>query len=281
MQKASVDRFCGMDVGGTDIKIVGAKRGRIDHIKEYDWFPAGFSCIDSIVDTVLLMARLSRALLSLDGDIPKQIAEIRSAVLLRDASIEQIQKGIKQIEAYIGQVTPLDGVGLSFPDVVIRDKIVGGETYKTKGVREHSPDYESEFKRLTMLGERLKTICREGGVVHITNDGPMAAYTAAVEIAHSPNEKDVRFGIFAHTLGTELGTGWIDEAGKVPEYPLEVYNCIIDLGNEPAKAYSSNDVRSLNNFNTGLVRYAAEVYQPERRVPAGGAILPVECTCAL
>jgi hypothetical protein len=80
----------------------------------------------------------------------------------------------------------------------------------------------------------------------------MAAYTAAVEIAHSPNEKDVRFGIFAHTLGTELGTGWIDEAGKVPEYPLEVYNCIIDLGNESAKAYSSNDVRSLNNFNTGL-----------------------------
>jgi hypothetical protein len=38
----------------------------------------------------------------------------------------------------------------------------------------------------------------------------------------------------------------------VPEYPLEVYNCIIDLGNDPAKAYASADVRSLNNFNTGI-----------------------------
>jgi hypothetical protein len=80
----------------------------------------------------------------------------------------------------------------------------------------------------------------------------MAAYTAAVELAHSPQADDVCAGIFAHTLGTELGTGWIDEMGEVPEYPLEVYNCIIDLGNEPAKAFVPNDVRSLNNFNTGL-----------------------------
>jgi hypothetical protein len=80
----------------------------------------------------------------------------------------------------------------------------------------------------------------------------MAAYTAAVELAHSPYADDVKAGMFAHTLGTELGTGWIDEQGSVPEYPLEVYNCIIDLGNEPAKAYHYNDVRSLNNFNTGL-----------------------------
>jgi hypothetical protein len=37
--------------------------------------------------------------------------------------------------------------------------------------------------------------------------------------------------VFAHTLGTELGTGWIDETGAIPQIPLEVYNCVIDLGN--------------------------------------------------
>jgi hypothetical protein len=254
--------ICGMDVGGTDIKVVGAKYGHIDHIKEYDWFPAAFTDINRIVDTVMLIARLSRALLSLPDDIPPEVAEIRRLALKREATIAEMEQAIGQIETFVGTVTPLDGIGLSFPDVVIRNKIVGGETYKTKGVREHSTDYESEFKRLTVLNEKLATLCRMGGAVHITNDGPMAAYTAAVELAHSASSKDVCAGMFAHTLGTELGTGWINEQGEVPEYPLEVYNCIIDLGNEPAKAYHSSDVRSLNNFNTGIAgtlqKYASQ-----------------------
>ncbi len=253
VQKSTKGLICGMDVGGTDIKVVGAKHGHIDHIKEYDWFPAGLTCIDNIVDTVMLLARLSRTLLSLKQDIPIEIEETRSMVLRREASIEDIQQGVDKLEHFIGDVSPLDAIGLSFPDVVIRNKIVGGETYKTKGVREHSPDYETEFRRLTALNQKLETLCNENGVVHITNDGPMAAYTAAVELAHSSKADEVRTGIFAHTLGTELGSGWIDETGKVPEYPLEIYNCIIDLGNEPAKVYHSGDVRSIRNFNTGLV----------------------------
>jgi predicted NBD/HSP70 family sugar kinase len=250
--QASKGLICGMDVGGTDIKVVGAKHGHIDHIKEYDWFPAAFTEIDSIVDTVMLMARLSRALMALTPEVPPEVAEVRHEALRREATIEEIQQAVEQLESYIGKVTSLDGIGLSFPDVVIRDKIVGGETYKTKGVREHSTDYENEFKRLTGLNEKLASLCRMSGVVHITNDGPMAAYTAAVELAYSPQAAAVRAGMFAHTLGTELGTGWIDEEGEVPEYPLEVYNCIIDLGNVPAQVYPSDDVRSLNNFNTGI-----------------------------
>lgn len=251
VKKSSRGYICGMDVGGTDIKIVGATNGHIDHIKEYDWFPAAFKCIDDIVDTIILMARLSRALLSLK-DITLEIAEVRRFVLKRETSLDEIRKGVEKLEAYVDKVQPLDGIGLSFPDVVIRNKIVGGETYKTKGVRESSNDYENEFKKLTRLNEKLGVLCRDSGAVCIINDGPMAAYSAAVELAHSPNKDEVQSGIFAHTLGTELGTGWIDETGTVPEYPIEVYNCIIDLGNEPAKAYPSVDVRSLNNFNTGL-----------------------------
>ena len=252
VKRAENGLICGMDVGGTDIKVVGAKNGHINHIKEYDWFPAAFTGIDPIVDTVLLMARLSRALLSLPDDVPADVAELRRLALQREAAVEEMEQAVAQMESYVGTVTPLDGIGLSFPDVVIRNKIVGGETYKTKGVREHSAYYESEFKRLTVLNEKLASLCCEGGAVHITNDGPMAAYTAAVELAHSDSVEEVRAGMFAHTLGTELGTGWINEEGEVPEYPLEVYNCIIDLGNEPAKAYHANDVRSLNNFNTGI-----------------------------
>lgn len=144
----------------------------------------------------------------------------------------------------------------------MRNRIVGGETHKTKGVREHAADYEREFARLTRLDLELGKLCAPNGRVHITNDGHISAYTAAVELAHSPQWEMVRDGMFAHSLGTELGTGWIDASGKVPEFPLEVYNCIIDLGNFPAKALPAQDVRSINNFNTGLPgtlqRYAGQ-----------------------
>jgi len=152
-----------------------------------------------------------------------------------------------------GKITGFDGIGLCFPDVVIRNKIVGGEVFKTRGIR-NNPDveYEAEFRRLMNLDELLAEYCAPGGRVRMTNDGPMAAFTAAMELIAQGKSSRLKDGRFAHTLGTELGTGWIDEAGKIPEIPLEVYNFIIDLGSFSARQYHPDDLRSINNFNTGL-----------------------------
>ncbi len=250
--RAAHGRFIGIDIGGTDIKLVGVHNGRLNHIKEYDWNPSSFKTIDCITSVVLLLARMSRALLCLPYELSQKARELRELVLDKNASYESMFLNVELLEALASELIGVDGIGVSFPDVVVRDKIVGGETHKTKGVREHSKDYEKEFKALTALNCSLNEYCREGGKVHITNDGPMSAYTAAVELAHSHEASTIRLGMFAHSLGTELGTGWVNEEGKVPEYPLEVYNCIIDLGNAPARSYEALDVRSLNNFNTGL-----------------------------
>jgi hypothetical protein len=90
----------------------------------------------------------------------------------------------------------------------------------------------------------------------------MASFTAAVEMAFSDQPERVVDGVFAHTLGTELGTGWIDETGSIPDIPLEVYNFIIDLGSYGARQYPCDDLRSINNFNTGLAgtlqKYASQ-----------------------
>lgn len=140
---------------------------------------------------------------------------------------------------------------MCFPDVVIRNRIVGGETYKTRGMRENRAlDYEAQFAKITVLCDDLRAFVRPGGVVRNTNDGPMAAFTTAVEQAAVGKESSD--GFFAHTLGTELGTGWILSNGAIPEIPLEVYNFIIDLGSFGQRAYDVNDVRSACNFNTGL-----------------------------
>ena len=150
-----------------------------------------------------------------------------------------------------GEGEKWDAIGLSWPDVIIRNMIVGGETTKTKGLRENTQrDYEEQFAELTGLCGRLKEYVRDGGAVMCTNDGVMAAFTDAVEMAAAG--EDVSKGFFAYSLGTELGTGWIRADGSVPQIPLEVYNCMIDLGSLRARTYQPEDVRSCRNVNTLL-----------------------------
>lgn len=250
VNKARGAALCGIDIGGTDIKVVGIRDGRIVAVKEYDWNPAAMTAVDQIIGPVLLMANIMRAVLSLPQT--PEAEQLKAEMLQKDASDEAMQSAVDAAKAAYGDTTLFDGIGVCFPDVVIDDMIVGGETYKTRGIREHSPDYDKEFPKLAALKELLKKQCRKDGVVHISNDGSLAAYTAAVELAHSDRAYLVQDGVFAHTLGTELGTGWIDETGEIPQIPLEVYNCVIDLGNRPARKFDVLDVRSVNNFNSGL-----------------------------
>ncbi len=250
VQKAGDACICGIDIGGTDIKVVGILGGRIAAVKEYDWFPAEMTHMEQVIEPILLMARVIRAAMSLPNTAEAEA--LREQMLKKGVSNEAMQSAVDTCRSIYGEPVLLDGIGVCFPDVVIDDQIVGGETYKTRGIRNAAKDYESEFIKLSFLQKMLLEQCKPGGKVHLSNDGSLAAYTAAVELAHSAEAESVVSGVFAHTLGTELGTGWIDETGEIPQIPLEVYNCIIDLGNHPARAYHELDARSVNNFNTGL-----------------------------
>ncbi len=250
VEKANGAVICGIDIGGTDIKVVGISGGSIVAVKEYDWFPAEMTKMEHVIEPILLMARVVRAAMSLPNTV--EANALREQMLKKGVSNEAMQSAVDTCRSIYGEAPLLDGIGVCFPDVVIDDQIVGGETYKTRGIRNAAKDYESEFIKLSTLQKMLLEQCKPGGKVHLSNDGSLAAYTAAVELAHSAEAESVVSGVFAHTLGTELGTGWIDETGEIPQIPLEVYNCIIDLGNHPARAYHELDARSVNNFNTGL-----------------------------
>lgn len=250
VEKANSATICGIDIGGTDIKVVGIQNGKIVAVKEYDWFPAEMTRMEHVIEPILLMARVVRAAMSLPNT--PEAAMLREQMLKKGVSDEAMQSAAETCRTIYGEPPLLDGIGVCFPDVVIDDQILGGETYKTRGIRNASEDYEKEFALLGSLKTLLLKQCKPHGKVHLSNDGSLAAYTAAVEMAHSAEADSVKSGVFAHTLGTELGTGWIDETGEIPQIPLEVYNCIIDLGNHPARAYHELDARSVNNFNTRL-----------------------------
>ncbi|HPJ21836.1 MAG TPA: hypothetical protein PLP30_09620 [Clostridia bacterium] len=246
-------QVCGIDIGGTDIKIALAGDGDISCFKEYDWNPKEFTVPEQLIDPILYLTRLVRAYYSAQKAGNSDLLVYLDTAMDKHAALETIVESVEKAEEILAEdIIKLDAVGLSFPDVVVRDKIVGGETTKTRGMKLNPAiDYEKEFAKITALNDRLLELCNKGGAIKNMNDGPAAAYTAAVEMM-AANPASVRNGVFAHSLGTELGTGWVDGAGRVPEMPLECYNFIIDLGDFVEKAYPSEDVRSINNVNTGL-----------------------------
>ncbi len=249
----------GLDVGGTDIKAVLVDDGGIVDYAEYDWYPASFLRSRQLVDPICLIVRLLLARLWIHrlGEADSRraaLVEPAAKALHKSTGSAEMARTLADLEAAgLDKGLRCDGIGLCFPDVVVRNKIVGGEVYKTRGIRSNPAiDYERDFAELTDLDVRLREWVAPGSAVRIINDGPMAAFTAAVEMAASPDATDVARGVFAHTLGTELGTGWVTETGAIPDIPLEVYNFIIDLGCWPERAFEPDDLRSLNNFNTGL-----------------------------
>lgn len=238
----------GIDVGGTDIKLAASCQGRLVAVKEYDWNPASFAGIDQIISPILLLARLMRACIASEG---REDTALLYA-LRKDASDTEIAAAVEAVEASVN-TDVLDAIGVSFPDIVLHNRIVGGETPKTASVRRCSgPGYEEEFAKLSALQELLLTLCRAGGHCTLANDGNMAAFTAAMELSCGKEPELIEGGVVAHSLGTDLGTGWLDAQGRIPQLPLELYDLWMDLGSAPAARLSPEDLRSNRSENSSL-----------------------------
>jgi len=253
--RASGLALCGVDVGGTDIKLALSLGGRLVCTKVFDWNPALYATAEEIIEPILWLVRLMRCRLAAERTaLPEKLRGKLHEALAKDAALGLIREAAEQAEAVLGvAVNVLDGIGVSYPDIVIGDRILGGETPKTEGLRRNAAlDYEQEFHKLSELREELQKLCRPGGAVRITNDGNMAAFTAAMELAHSGDAAALRDGVIAHSLGTDLGTGWLTEAGTIPALPLEMYDLILDLGSFPSRAIAPKDLRSTRNENSGL-----------------------------
>ncbi len=213
---AETGGIVGLDVGGSDIKLAAVLDGKLLYTEEYDWNPAASPTAEGITGPILTLLRKARAAMEREGGA-------------------------------------LNAVGLSFPDIVIRDRIVGGETPKTKGMRENTAlDYETEFCKIRELKREILALCTPGGRCRICNDGSMAAFTAAAELAAGGEDEAVSGGVIAHSLGTDLGTGWLLPDGTIPPIPLEMYDLLLDLGSFPAAALPTEDLRSTRNENSGM-----------------------------
>lgn len=241
--------FLGIDIGGTDIKFAASCNNRLVAFKEYDWMPAAFKTADEFTAPILLLTRLMRDAAALyETGHPENVVE---SAYNKEATAEEMLRAAEEMESSCEEGLPgFDGIGLSFPDVIINNLIVGGETTKTQGIRENPDvDYEKEFRKITDLYESLSAFTKSG-VIRCVNDGTASAFTSAVEESYAG--ADMSKGFFADSLGTELGVGWIRPDGSVPAIPLEVYNTVIDLGSLVQAEYDAGDIRSTRNNNSDL-----------------------------
>lgn len=178
--------YCGMDVGGTDIKLAAALDGRLLAVKEYDWNPAASPTADGITEPMMMLARLMRACVIADS-LPKDhgAQAMLADALRKDADDEAIRAAISACEDAAAELPLFDGLGLSFPDIVIGSRILGRQRRRRPRPCAENPDidYETEFAKLGRVSETLAALCRASVRVRIINDGPMAAFSAAAELA--------------------------------------------------------------------------------------------------
>ena len=128
-------KVLGVDIGGTDIKLALICGGEILCMKEYDWFPAQFKESCQLVYPIELLCRLMSVRLAValhEKAIPEEVNELIAEAMKQDADHELMERACSKAEpCFTEEERRFDALGLCFPDVVVNDKIVGGEVYKT------------------------------------------------------------------------------------------------------------------------------------------------------
>jgi len=194
--------YIGIDVGGSDVKLVAVKRefGEIKTLYQgklgsaENWKPDAFTRADEYINIMI-----------------SAVNKILNAI-----SEEDKEK--------------LIGIGMSWPDMIINDLIVGGDTGKTAGLvkqktsgkewnREElgQDEYWAEFEKLSNLIYKLEE--KFEVPVAIANDGNITAFWAAVELAEA--------NILGIAVGTAPGAGYVGSDGRLTPMFLRASNVVL------------------------------------------------------
>ena len=244
--------FCSLDVGGNSIKGAVVKDGRALVLKEYQWYPTGCRTAEEMNGPLVLMVRFLSACTGLaerDGD-----CAAAAGAFAKDLPYERLLEETERLErSGIRTEGRFDAIVIGIFDIVVHNKIAGGESFKHQGMKNNpDTDYETEFFKTSNLDELAAPYAKEGFPVVVLNDGNAASYITSVEQTFAPESFIDENGMFCCTIGTEMGTGFVSRGGTIQHIPLEGFQHIIDLGNEEYQKYPPADLRSVNSTNTGI-----------------------------
>lgn len=146
-----------------------------------------------------------------------------------------------------------DAAIIGYPDIIIDNKVIGGETYKHLGIRsKYKKSYNEQFIKLSNFDSIIKKILKPEAFLLILNDGNAAALIESIQNTVASNNQNNDFLSMVHTIGTEMGTGFFSPSLIIQGIPLECYQYIIDLGMNSSLEYDSTDIRSVKNTNSKI-----------------------------
>jgi len=80
--------LCGVDVGGTDIKLAASDGDRLVCTKEYDWNPAAYQTAEELIRPILILTRLMRVCLAASRtSVPQQLRDALAEALEKNAGL--------------------------------------------------------------------------------------------------------------------------------------------------------------------------------------------------
>ena len=244
--------FCNLDVGGNSIKVGVVKDGNTLALMEYRWYPTANKTAAEMNDPIILLARfmgLCVRLYEKEGTV-----DAVKNILDGDVSYGELLKAAEELEAkgYAAEGV-FDGIVIGYPDIIVHNKVAGGETQKQMGMK-YNPDtdYDVEFFKTSDINDMVRPYGKKDAPVVVLNDGNATSYISSVEQVYSPDKILDEYGTFANSLGTELGTGFMSIGGTIQHIPLEGYMRILDLGNDEYLSQEPFDLRSVRSVNTSV-----------------------------
>ena len=127
--------FCSLDVGGNSIKGAVIQDGEICVLKEHRWYPSSCKTSKEMLTPILCMIRVLRQfthMLNLRNkdELVRELAKTK-------LSDDELERQAKVLEHTCPTKMLFDAIVIGFPDIVVKNKIAGGETFKQIGIKKH------------------------------------------------------------------------------------------------------------------------------------------------
>lgn len=184
--------ICGVDIGGTDIKLILVEGNRIRRMLAYDWNPSIATEAAMILNPIYELIEMAANGMKLDG----------IGVAFPDV--------VRNNKIYDSQTAKTEGMR--------KNKDID---YKAEF--EKLTNLDEFLKPLCKEGAPIR-ILNDGYMAAYTAYNELKQTEAGKEV--------IKDGIVALPIGTDVGFGWVKEDGTIPDYPGNLYKCIFRFDND-------------------------------------------------
>ena len=226
----------GIDAGGTDLKLAIYRDGELIYHKEHNWTPKTFTEAEMHLGSIEALIKLGLISIKIaqeqDVDLSAELAGLEDS----KTSIDRIRSFVRKVEDRYGTdfYQQLDAVGISWPDIIIGERIVN-KANKVQGLMNLADPEQSQAELDRITGMEAEISGRFNDVpVGVINDGNVGAFWASVELG--------RGNVVGLSMGTSCGAGYVDSNGETSRFLTDMGGTVINMTEDPATAHSYSGI---------------------------------------